>query len=75
MPETTCYVCELEPVVEAVPSRAGALWAVPLCRRHVGDGLALLLRMFPEDVEDESSCEVLRVGQWEQLRDDEADRG
>lgn len=67
MADLECYVCPLPPVSEVAPSVGGHMWAVPLCRDHLGVGVAILQRMFPLDEENESSCEVLRVGEWRLL--------
>lgn len=64
MADLECYVCPKTAVREVAPTMGGHLWAVPLCVEHLGVGVALLQRMFPEDAEAESTCEVLRVGEW-----------
>lgn len=75
MAELECYVCPLPATAEVCPALQGHMWAVPLCREHLGIGTALLMRMFPDDSEAESACEVLRVGEWQLLDPAEVGHG
>lgn len=73
MADVDCYVCPRPPAAEVVPTAGGRTWLVPLCPDHLGTGVALLLRMFPDDPEHETSCEVVRVGEWPLVEDGDED--
>lgn len=67
MAENECYVCPNPPRAIVAPTLGGTMWGIPLCAEHLGTGSALLLRMFGNDPELESACEIFPMGVWELL--------
>lgn len=68
-----CYVCADPPVLEVHPRLEAHEWLIPLCRRHAGDGVELLARMFADDPEVGAGCELYLPGEYVVVDEDQGD--